>query len=111
MKIDVTQNLKQLDGSPLTQATARCPECGQTTESRILILRRVVVDALMAQRQDQELSGGQKVRRYAIATQIHNEDAPDLKVEDVALIKKLVGEVYGPLVVGQAWAMLDPIDE
>ena len=107
MKIDVTQNLKQLDGTPLAQASARCPECGQATEARTFTLRLVAVDALMMQRRGEELGGDEKVRRYALAMQIHSEDEPDLKVEDVALIKKLVGELYGPLVVGQVWAMLD----
>ncbi len=55
------------------------------------------------------LSGEEKVRRAALAQRIYTSKEPlALKVEDVALIKKLVGKAYAPLVVMRAWSILDP---
>ena len=31
----------------------------------------------------------------------------DLTVDELSSIKKLVGEAYGPLIVAQAWPMLE----
>jgi hypothetical protein len=110
MKINVTQQLKSIEGEPLTTPKATCPQCGQATEAVPVTVRQIVTGALMAQRQGETLSGEEKVRRYALALRVHNENEPDLPVEDVALIKELVGQGYGPLVVGQVWVLLDPAE-
>lgn len=31
-----------------------------------------------------------------------------LSAEDVAMIKMLIGKLYGPLVISRAWPLLDP---
>jgi len=109
MKIDVTQQLRSIEGEPLTTSETTCPQCGQATEANPVTVRQVATGALMAQRRgEEETSGEEKVRYYALAVKIHDEDAPDLRAEDVALVKELVGKSYGPLVVGQVWALLDP---
>lgn len=112
MKIYFTQNLVQLDGSPLEFTTMACPACGRPRESRPATLRGACANALVAQFQDeQNLSGEEKVKRYQLAMKIINEDAVDLPAADVALIQKLVAKVYGPLIVGQVWEMLEPKDK
>jgi len=108
MKIDVTQQLRSIEGEPLATPETTCPQCGQAMETSPVTVRQVATGALMAQRRDEETSGEEKVRRYALAVKIHGEDDPDLRAEDVALVKELVGKSYGPLVVGQVWSMLDP---
>lgn len=93
MKINFDQELKKLDGTSLENTT----------------LRSVTLEALQALFQDEQgLSGEEKARRWALATRIYaNPENIDLKVEEIATIKKLIGKAYGPLVVGQAWEMLE----
>jgi hypothetical protein len=35
------------------------------------------------------------------------EKAPDLKIEDIAELKKCIGKAFNPWVVAQAWQMLE----
>jgi hypothetical protein len=54
------------------------------------------------------LTGAEKMRRYRLASRIL--DAPNaalLALEDAALCKALVGDGYGPLIVGQIWSVLE----
>jgi hypothetical protein len=110
MKVNVTQPIKELDGSQLMTGKDTCPTCRQTVgKTEQMTLRSVVVDALLTTFGDErELSGEDKLKRYDLAVQIYACDEMQLKAEEVALIKKLVARRYGPLVTGQAWAMLDP---
>lgn len=100
MKLDFSQILRDLDGKELVEKP----------ESRPIILRVLAVNALMATFEDERnLSGEEKVKRYDIAFLVHNsKDEPvEMSIEDVALIKRLIGRSYGPLLVGQAWKMLE----
>ena len=106
-KIDVTQTLKNLDGSDLTDATQICPTCGQATEARTWTLRLVLQNVLMAVVRDENPDGAEKALRYALAMRIHQNDEVELSVEERAKLKDLVGKVYGPLIVGQVWEMLE----
>lgn len=112
MKIDFNQGLSRLDGSPLEMVTETCPTCGRPREATVATLRGICTNALVAQFQDERnLSGEDKVKRYDLALKITNEDVLDLPHDDLALIQKLVAKMYGPLFVGQVWAMLDPKEE
>lgn len=73
------------------------------------VLRGVCIDALMAQFEDEKnLSGDEKLKRFDLALKVKKaEDPADFTVEEVALLKKLIGKAYGPLVVGQTWKMLE----
>lgn len=42
----------------------------------------------------------QKLLRFMLAKKIHDDQTVDLKTEDISLIKKLVGDLYFPTVVG-----------
>jgi hypothetical protein len=54
------------------------------------------------------LSEEAKFLRGALAAKIHNATAPlALKAEDTALLKKLIGKAYSPLIVFRAWPLLD----
>jgi len=57
-----------------------------------------------------ELSGDKKVERYDLAMKIHKspDGLVDLKSEQVTLLKELIAKAYGPLMVGQAYEILDP---
>jgi hypothetical protein len=70
-------------------------------------LATAIATALDTVANDKEpLTGAEKMRRYRLASRIL--DAPDavpLTLEDAALCKALVGDGYGPLIVGQIWSV------
>lgn len=72
-------------------------------------LRTASVNALQHVTQnDRDISGDEKVRRYGLALRIHAEEKPDLKSEDIALIKDLINKSYpSPVIVAQAWKVLE----
>lgn len=93
MKLDVTPSIKNIDGSPLSDAAQ---------------LRTVIVNALLATFPDElNLSGEDKIKRYELALAVQGNDVVSLKVEDAALVKKLVAKAFAPLVVGQVWRALE----
>ena len=101
MLIDFNQPLLALDGKEIK--TERGGEVTPCT------LGHICVDALMAQSKEADsLSGEDKVRRYDLALVIYAAQKPlDCRVEDLSLLKQLIGALYSPLVVGQAWRMID----
>ena len=109
MKIDVTQQLTELDGTPMVTGRQICPTCGQTLgKTEPMTVRLAAIRALTAvYRDEQNLEGVKKVARFHLALRLTDEDEPDLKAEDIVLVKKLVGKMYGPVIVGRVWSILD----
>jgi hypothetical protein len=69
----------------------------------------VSVRALMAVAPDeQNLAGEEKFKRFVLAMKIKDGGEVALSAEDIALLKKLIGKIYAPLVVGRAFPLLDP---
>ena len=134
MKIDVTRELTTLDGGPLpfgvvftvpqlmdllrqwinttlggldqanliAQSTQAINSFGVTT------LRKVCTDALVSVGQREGVvQPDEKIHRYDIALQIQRNDAVELEAKDIAMIQRLVGKRYSPIVVGQAHRMLE----
>jgi hypothetical protein len=62
----------------------------------------------MSEGQGPAPAGDEKVRRYRLARKLFNASKVELTPEDVVLLKSLIGQIYGPLVVGQVWDLLDP---
>ena len=93
MKINFEQPIKTMKGEDIKDLT----------------LRSVTVEALLAAFDDERsLAGKDKAERYLLATRVHASQGDlDLSVEDIVKIKQLIGKGYGPLVVGQAWSMLE----
>ena len=92
MKINFEQVIKNIKGEQIKDLT----------------LKSVSVEALLATFDDERALGEEKVKRYLLAIRIQADPTGvDLVVEDVAKIKQLIGKGYGPLVVGQAWEMLE----
>lgn len=97
MKIDFSQQLKNLDGvgfhedgTPLTLGTMSCA-------------------ALLAIYQDEgsRLSGEEKFQRYDLAAKIHKNAEVEVSAEDVARLKGVIGKFYGTAVVGPAYVALN----
>jgi len=74
-----------------------------------LNLRTACITSLLTPGEgDKSLSGDKKYERFKLSQTIHNaKEDIELKAEDKALLKKLIGEIYLPLIVGQAFDMLD----
>lgn len=95
--IDFSQPLKQVDGKEFSDHAT---------------LGLVCETALTADYPDegsQSERSKEKFRRYLLAVRIHGTPVnPDLSVEDLALIKALVGKAYPANIMGPAWTLLDP---
>jgi len=120
MRIDVTEVLKEFDGSELevsagsAQAVELCAECTVAWREmmRPLTLRLVCTRALSAMTQKSAaLPAEEKFRRGQLAHRIYNEDTPSLDAGEITMVKNAIGENDGPLVLMQAWLLLDPPDE
>ena len=96
--LDFTQTVLGIDGKPLN---------GDTKPA--LTLGDIAVTALHSTIEDDKtLSGLDKFKMDELARKIYKSKAAMLSVEDVALIKTRIGKVYGPLVIGATWRLLDP---
>ncbi|RLC69388.1 MAG: hypothetical protein DRI81_20535 [Chloroflexi bacterium] len=112
MKIDMTQKLTNFDGTIHMLAERACPACGRPADEQIATLRAICTRALIATYRDEAQKGEptpqEKFNRYQLAQKLQQSDVVDLKAEEIAKLKALVGKMWGPIQVGQAWNMLDP---
>jgi len=99
MIIDLTQELRDFDGRPMSDSENGKPTTLGTICSRALLA--IFPD-------EQNLSGEQKFQRYKLAMKLAENDRPDLKAEEIADLKKLIGKAFSAMVVGRCWEMLDP---
>jgi hypothetical protein len=100
-EIDVTTPLTDLDGKTIT--------VDGKPDGAPMILRIVAVNALLATYpEERDLGGDKKAERFVLASQIHTASKIDLTAENTALLKQLIGNAYGPLVVGRAFEIIDP---
>jgi len=90
MKINLNQAFKNLDGTTVKQGDDEITLCV------------VACNSLLSDLPDEKLTGDKKAHRGKLAMTIHGEDCIDISIEDVALIKELIGKMYGPLIVAQA---------
>ena len=104
MKVKLNTELKDFEGKALifTAATAEKEAVNAT-------LGKMMIESLLATFKDEEnLSGDEKLKRWQLAIKIKNADVMvELTVEEVALVKKLVGKAYGTIIVGQVWELLE----
>lgn len=120
MKIDFDKQLKDLDGKGLTTPVkfkldpktgqAILGEDGQPIVSRSepVKLSVVCINALMANKRDEQISGTEKVSRYLLAARIKQAKTPiNIDAEEVVKIKELVGEFMSTLIAGAAYQILE----
>lgn len=100
MLIKVTETLKTFDGQTMKDNDGN----GNAIDATFKI---ALINALLAP-VDKE-SGVDKVKKYELAKKIYQAtDEVELTIEEVALCKKRVGEVFpNPIVVGQVTEMLE----
>jgi len=101
MKVDVNVVLKTLDGKGLKDNDGNDNVVDAT-------LKMAIVNALLSPVQNE--SGIEKVKKYELAKRAYNttnDELVELSAEDITLIKNRIGEVYPPLIVGQAYDLLE----
>src|SRR3974377_2583554 len=88
MKLDFGKILVGLEGKPIR------------FNDRDATLGLIAVEELCAAYPDeQNLTGEEKYKRAVLAELAYECNGADVSVEDVTLIKKLIGKAYAPLVV------------
>lgn len=101
MKVKFDAIVPALDGSPIKSA-----------DGKELTVRSVCINSLHFVTRDEAhtLTGEEKVRRWEISRKIHQNPEAELTIEEVALIKSLVGRPgtpWEPFVVGPVWEILE----
>ena len=106
MKRNLNVVLKTLKGEPLKEQYVGPDD---KPLERDLTLASVAVTALLASYDDEKnLSGEDKVKRFKLAQQINDADGDvEVTAEQVSLLKSLIAKGYTPLVVGQAYEILE----
>lgn len=99
MLVDVSRVLVQMNGKSLMDQDAE----GNAVEATV---RLALVNAVLSPEQNEP--GVKKVQKYELARRMYAAvSTVDLNVEDVAMLKKRVEEVYPPLICGQLCAILE----
>lgn len=109
---DFSAKILDMNNRPVIDDAA-CPAdaAGKRPCTTEVTLADVSVRALMAVAQDeQNLAGEEKFKRFTLALKIKDGGKIDLSAEDTAMLKKLIGKLYAPLVVGRAFPLLDPAE-
>lgn len=96
MKINFKQKIKNFDDTDAVDESGK-----QVT------LDVVCINALMSNNPEERVSGDEKLKRYDLALKIKNSNELNLSSEDITLLKKLIGNVYSTLIVGQSYKMLE----
>jgi hypothetical protein len=96
MKVDFGSEITDLKGKPLPNGDGN------------LTLGDIACTALInVLGDDQAMSGDDKVKLFRLAQLASEGGEQDVKVEDVALLKKRVAKMYGALVVGRVFDLLE----
>lgn len=105
--IDFNKHLLGPDAKPV--CVVEIKDGGSCPEDKLFNLKMAAINALYGQYKGEEnLSGEQRYRRGKIADMIDKSNGDlKLKIEDAAEVKKLIGQAYGPLIVKQAWDIID----
>lgn len=99
MKIDFTQALAALDGSPIRQ--------GDDDGAAATLLDACATALTAPHPGDERLGTEEKLVRYRLLKKIH-EAEPTLSVEEVAHLKRLLGVLSSIVVIGACCDLLDP---
>ena len=119
MQIKVNVQLTKLDGTPMTTvenydnenfvSTEETPKENPYCQKRVdITLQAICVNVLLASTQkDANISGAEKLERFNLASKIQANDSVDLTAEEITLVKKRIGEISVPLVIGKAYELLE----
>ena len=97
MKVDMNQKIKNMDGSVAKEG------------DKEITLGVICANALLATIPNENPTGPQKYERFGLATKIHasKDGMLEISVENLAMLREMIGKGYSTLVVGQAYDLLD----
>lgn len=101
MKIDLSAKILDLDGSTI--------RTGARGEKDFTLGSAVCTALLTPDPKESDISAEEKLRRFNLATKLYDGGVQDLSVEDISLLKLLIGRAYPALTVGRCFALLDPV--
>jgi len=114
MKINLNRVLTDLAGDSLVDRVTEKDENGKVVKDESgkpatklvdVTLNRLAANALLHPVKDDQ--GEDKARKYLLAVKCYAADEIDLTAEEIVEIKGCISLAYPPIVVGQAWAILD----
>ena len=108
MRIELGTEMVNMDGSTILDQipSGQKNVMGQDIlmDGGPLLMKKVIVNALVANYPDEQgLPGDEKFKRGMLALRIQKGDMEGYSIDEVALIKKLVGKAYGPVICTQVW--------
>ncbi len=99
--INLNQTLKNFGGEVLKDNDGK----GNVIDAT---LKNAIVNSLLAPlTQGKSEIGVDKVKKYELSRRIYEMDEIELTPEEIVLIKERVGEVFGAIVVGQVYNLLE----
>lgn len=109
MKVRLNHVLVDLEGAELVEEV-KTKDVNPQTEKPItkkikITLGKICANALM--NPVKEDSGEKKAQKGGLAMRLYGLDEADLSIEELALVKDLIGQFFGPLVVTQCWELLE----
>lgn len=99
MKIDFDAKLHNLDGTPLTE--------GEGQDATPVGLGAVCVRACLVAHQSDASHPKLGAQLFGLAVRINKGGMIDLDAADVETVKGRIERAFGPIVVGQAWNLLE----
>ena len=106
MKLNVNEVIKDMDGKAIE--TPKRFADGKVVEVEKLTVKKILMEALLQTGDmDKNLSGMEKYERSELARKINSGGIVELTVEETATIKRRVGEICTPLVVGYIWNRME----
>ena len=101
MKINFSQTLLDARKTPIYFSES------EQSEGKPATLAAVAMNALMATYKDElELSGEQKIKRFDLAERIFMNSECDLTAQEVVELKTLINKFYGTIVAAPALKMI-----
>jgi hypothetical protein len=98
MKLKIDINLKNFKGEELTEG------------NNPINLKDVITGALLMP--EEATDGKEKAARYFMAQRVENSgDNWETTAEEITKVKELVGKFYTPIIVGQAYEILEGEDK
>lgn len=99
MLINVNTELKGLDGTPIKE------------RDEILNFGDIALVSLNANFEDEKIEFKEKTNRFVLMTKIYNSKESfkplEITVEEASLLKKLIGKLWIPLIVGRCIEIIE----
>jgi len=104
MEINFSQKIKQINGDTLVDSLNGVEK--DVTLGDVCF--SALTNLLILKGKTEEINGEEKFKNGMLAAEIYKNKKMNLKVEQIANIKRRIGELYLPEVVVAAWNLLDP---